>query len=449
MQQLRLPWGYHRLAPGAGRRFNPGRWHHFAAWPRGRLVNQLAVDAWRRDDGRVKDTPPAEFLPVGSSPPMMRGKTNKVALMLGGGARAAYHAGFLRRLGELHPELYFPILTGVSAGAINIACLGSGTGSFRENSVRLADLWANITVSQVFRADWTATLANMLRWVGRLATGGSGLTPSTRSLVDTEPLRNFLSAALRPGADGRLQGLADNVRRGHLDAVAITTTNYLSGLSTTWVESRDVVSWSRPGRSGVPADLGLNHVMASCALPLFFPAVRLENAWHGDGGIRLVSPLSPAIHLGATKILAISTRPARPFPTTDPIRPVPYPAPASIIGQMLDAVFLDVLDQDALHLQRLNHLLAGHPRQNQDGLSQVELILVRPSVDIAALAAAHERDLPRAFRFAIRGLGTRDTAQSDLLATVMFSHSYVGQLMEIGARDAEVRSDEIAAFVRG
>lgn len=381
---------------------------------------------------------------------MMRGKQNKVALMLGGGgARAAYHAGFLRRLGELHPELYFPILTGVSAGAINIACLGTGTGSFRENSVRLADFWSNITVGQVFNADWAATLANMLRWVGRLATGGSGLAPSTRSMVNTGPLRKFLSDALKPGADGRLLGVADNVRRGHLDAVAITTTNYLSGISTTWVESREVISWSRPGRTGLPADLGLDHIMASCALPLFFPAVRLENAWHGDGGIRLVSPLSPAIHLGATKILAISTRPPRPFPASDPIRPVPYPAPASIIGQMLDAVFLDVLDQDALHLQRLNHLLAGHPRQNQDGLSKVELILVRPSVDIAALAAAHEKDLPRAFRFAIRGLGTRDTAQSDLLATLMFSHNYVGQLMDIGARDAEVRSDEIAAFVRG
>jgi NTE family protein len=398
----------------------------------------------------VQNTRPADFLPVGSSPPLIRGKTNKVALMLGGGgARAAYHAGFLRRLGELHPDLCFPILNGVSAGAINIACLGSGTGSFRENTVRLADFWSNITVSQVFRTDWAATLASMLRWAGRLVTGGSGLAPRIRSLVNTGPLREFLSAALQPAADGRLQGVADNVRRGHLEAVAVTTTNYLSGISTTWVESREVVSWSRPGRVGLPADLGLDHVMASCALPLFFPAVRLENAWHGDGGIRLVSPLSPAIHLGATKILAISTRPARPFPTTDPIQPVAYPAPASIIGQMLDAVFLDVLDQDALHLQRLNHLLAGHPRQNLDGLSKVELLLVRPTVDIAALAAAHERDLPRAFRFATRGLGTRDTAQSDLLATVMFSHGYVGQLMAIGARDAESRSEEIAAFVRG
>lgn len=381
---------------------------------------------------------------------MSGGKLSKVALVLGGGgARAAYHAGFLRRLGELHPELCFPVLTRVSAGAINIACLGSGAGSFQENSVRLADFWSGITVSQVLRADWTTTLANMMRWVGRLVMGGSGLTPSVRSLVDTTPLRDFLSSALRPGVDGRLLGVAENVRRGHLDAVAITTTNYLTGISTTWVESREVISWSRPGRAGLPADLELNHIMASCALPLFFPAVQLENAWHGDGGIRLVSPLSPAIHLGATKILAISTRPPRPFPPADTIRPVPYPAPASIIGQMMDAVFLDVLDQDALHLQRLNHLLAGHPHFTEDGLSRVELILVRPSVDLAALASAHERDLPRAFRFAIRGLGTRDTTQADLLATVMFSPSYAGQLMDIGARDAEVRADEIAAFVRG
>lgn len=415
--------------------------------PERSLANRLAAGGLMQKDAGVKNAPPPEMSPVGSSPPLMRGHPGKVALVLGGGgARAAYHAGFLRRLGELHPGAFFPILTGVSAGAINIACLGSGTGTFRENSARLADFWSSITVAQVFHADWMATLTNMLRWVGRLAAGGSSLTPRARSLVDTEPLRKFLSAALHTGATGRLQGVADNVRRGHLDAVAITTTNYLSGISTTWVESREVASWSRPGRTGLPADLELNHVMASCALPLFFPAVQLENAWHGDGGIRLVSPLSPAIHLGATKILAISTRPTRPYAEADPLKLVSYPAPASIIGQMLDAVFLDVLDQDALHLQRLNHLLAGHPLQNQDGLSQIDLLLVRPSVDIAALSAAHEGDLPRAFRFAIRGWGTKDSAQSDLLATVMFSRSYVEQLMAIGARDAEARHEKIAAF---
>jgi NTE family protein len=287
----------------------------------------------------------------------------------------------------------------------------------------------------------------MLGWTGRLAAGGSQIARGPRSLVDTTPLRTFLSGALSRKGDDRLHGVANSVRDGRVDAVAITTTNYFTGISTTWVESRDVVAWQRPGRCGLPADLNLDHVMASCALPLFFPAVRLENAWHGDGGIRLVSPLSPAIHLGATRILAISTRPARRMPDADPIAPRPYPAPATILGQLLDAVFLDVLDQDALHLQRLNYLLEGRPQSAESGLRRIELLLIRPSQDLAPLAAACEADLPRAFRFAIRGLGTLDASQSDLLATVMFSQRYLSALMEIGARDAEARHKEVAAFL--
>jgi NTE family protein len=377
------------------------------------------------------------------------GEKGRLAMTLGGGgARAAYHAGFLRRLGELEPDLHFPVLTGVSAGAINIACLGSGPGNFGANAVRLAEFWTAITAEQVFRSDWLAVIANMLSWAARLVSGGARLTPRARSLVDTSPLRHFLMAALCPAGDSRLHGIEENIRRGRLDAVGITTTNYYTGISTTWVESREVVSWQRPGRCGLPADLTLDHVMASCALPLFFPAVRLENAWHGDGGIRLVSPLSPAIHLGATRVLALSTRPARPMPEVDPIEPRPYPSPASIIGQMLDAVFLDVLDQDALHLHRLNQLLARNPAAAPAGLHPIQLLLVRPSVDLATLAWKYEAELPQAFRHAIRGLGTKETSHADLLATVMFSHGYVRELMAIGERDASARHRQIAAFLR-
>lgn len=372
----------------------------------------------------------------------------KNALMLtGGGARAAYQAGFLQRLGQLEPELRFPILTGVSAGAINTACLASGAGNFGETSRQLAEFWGRLTVAQVFRSDFAAIAGSMARWGGQLITGGNRFFPPNRSFVDTAPLRAFLGAALTSGAD-RLDGVAANIRSGRLEAVAFTTSNYATGVSTTWVEHREVISWLRPGRCGLPADLGLDHVMASSALPLFFPAVSLENSWHGDGGIRLTAPFSPAIHLGATRILAVATRPELPLPEADPLEPRRYPSTANVMGLLLDAVFLDVIDQDAHHLRRLSELASDRAGSDGRRLRRVELLVVRPSRNLAPITQAHEAELPRALRYALRGLGTRQASQGDLLATVMFTPGYIREAMALGARDALERHAEIAAFLR-
>ncbi len=369
-------------------------------------------------------------------------------ILTGGGARAAYQAGFLQVLGELEPDLHFPILTGVSAGAINIASLASGTGNFGRDAAQLADLWRRLTVGQVFRADFGAIAGSMLRWGAQLVAGGNRFFPPNRSLVDPSPLRQFLAAALT--RDGhRLHGVAENIRSGRLEAAAFTTSNYATGVSTTWVEHRDIVSWLRPGRCGLPADLCLDHVMASSALPLFFPAVILENSWHGDGGIRLTAPFSPAIHLGATRILALATRPERPLPEADPLAPRAYPTTAQVMGLLLEAVFLDVIDQDAHHLRRLNELASERTGSDGRHLRRVELKVVRPSQNLARITQAHEAELPRAFRYALRGLGTRQTAQGDLLATVMFTPGYIREAMALGAHDARERHAEIAAFLCG
>lgn len=371
------------------------------------------------------------------------------ALMLtGGGARAAYQAGFLQRLGELEPDLHFPILTGVSAGAINTACLASGPGNFGHNTALLADFWRKLSIEQVFRSDFPAIAGSMLRWGAQFVTGGSRFLPPNRSLVDPSPLRQFLGAVLT--RDGRrLEGVAANIRSGRLDAVAFTTSNYASGVSTTWVEHRDIISWLRPGRCGLPADLSLDHVMASSALPLFFPAVSLENSWHGDGGIRLTAPFSPAIQLGATRILALATRPELPLPEADPLVLRNYPTTANVMGLLLDAVFLDVIDQDAHHLRRLNGLASDHGGSDGRNLRRVELLVVRPSQNLAPITQAHEAELPPAFRYALRGLGTRQAKQGTLLATVMFTPGYIREAMVLGAHDAQERHAEIAAFLRG
>ena len=215
--------------------------------------------------------------------------------------------GFLRAAARLFPELSIPYVTGVSAGAINAAHLASHHGSFIQAVEELSHLWGNLTVEDVFRTDTRALIGNMMRWTARLTSGGAPAANPVRALVDTEPLRQYLNDTLH-AVDGELTGIRYNIEKGRLKAAAISTSSYTTGQSTTWVQGRDIQTWERPHRRARRAVLNVEHVMASTAIPLFFPAVALDDGWHGDGSIRLTAPLSPALHLGARRIIAISTR---------------------------------------------------------------------------------------------------------------------------------------------
>ncbi len=377
----------------------------------------------------------------------MNGKTSRLALVLaGGGARAAYQVGFLRSLARAFPELRFPILTGVSAGAINAAFLANSTEEFPQAVEQLADLWLRLTPAQVFRTDFAALGANMLRWVAHLTSGGAPLTPRVRGFVDTAPLRAFLQGAF--GADGGpLTGIDENLRSGRLQALGITTTSYATGQSITWVQGNGLTMWERPGRRSRRTQLTVEHIMASCALPLFFPAAQLEHTWHGDGGLRQTAPLSPALHLGAERIIAISTRYARSLSEADQPTTLGYPPLATMLGVLLETVFLDMLDADAAYLHRLNQLLAQQPQTAEMGLRTVDLQLQRPAQNLERLAHEFECELPRPFRWAIRGLGTRQTSRADLLATLLFEPGYIRRLIAIGERDGEERRAELAGFL--
>ena len=187
--------------------------------------------------------------------------------------------------------------------------------------------------------------------------------------------------------------------------------------------------------------------MASTALPLLFPAVQLENAWYGDGGIRLAAPLSPVLHLGARRVLAISTRYEKGPDEVDETAIHGYPPPAQVAGVLLNSIFLDLLDNDALRLERLNQLLAMLPPEHRAGLEPVKLLVLRPSQDLGKLASQFEAQLPRSFRFLTRGLGTRETKSPDILSFVLFQPDYLRTLMEIGEADADARIEEIAHFL--
>jgi NTE family protein len=206
-------------------------------------------------------------------------------------------------------------------------------------------------------------------------------------------------------------------------------------------------SWERPARKSNCCPIRVDHVMASAALPFFFPAIEVDDAWYGDGGIRLTAPLSPAIHLGARKIIAVTTRYARTREEADRPMITGYPPPAQVAGVLFNAIFLDQLDGDALQLRLINELIAKLPEEERQGLRPIDLLVVRPSEDLGRLANAYEAELPKGFRFLTRGLGTRETRSNDMLSLVMFQPDYVKHLMDLGEADAGKRRADFAAFL--
>lgn len=375
--------------------------------------------------------------------------TGGLALVLSGGAaRAAYQAGVLRGIARIAPRLAPEVLTGVSAGAINTAFLASSQQPFAATADDLVALWSRMSVERVFHVHTAALAWSVTRWGARLLAGRRSSTLRTRGMVDNEPLREFLHECLR--ADGeRIPGISASLARGPLRSIAVTASSYTSGQSITWVQGNCPGGWERPHRRSVATELRVEHVLASAALPLFFPAVRVDDEWYGDGGIRLTHPLSPAVHLGAERILAISVRSR---PSLDAVRAPAgagdgYPSPAHVLGQLHQAIFLDQFDADADQLRRTNRMLDKLPPDERGDLRKIDILVLRPSVDLGELAEQHEPKLPWMFRYLTRGLGTAESRGNDALSLVMFQRDYLEHLIELGEKDALARRDEIERFL--
>ena len=373
-----------------------------------------------------------------------------LALVLsGGGARAAYQVGVLRFLTREFPGLVPDILTGVSAGGINAAFLAARQEPFAIKVEALSSMWSNLRIDDVFRVDLRDLASRTVRWGGRLLGGGKTPLEPAKSLVDTTPLRDLLERVLE-AKGGVLPGIQKNLHAGWLRAVALTGSSYTTGQSITWVQTAEdcrIGTWERPQRRSQVCTFRVDHVMASSALPFLFPAIDVDGAWYGDGGIRLTAPLSPAVHLGAKRIFAVSTRYARSRQEADRPLVVGYPPPAQVAGVLYNAIFLDQLDSDALHMHQINDLIARVPEDQRDGLRHLDLLVIRPSEDLGRLANAYEAELPRAFRFLTRGMGTREARSNDMLSLVMFQPDYVQRLIDMGEADALAKSDEIEQFL--
>jgi NTE family protein len=362
----------------------------------------------------------------------------------GGGAHAAYQVGVLAAIVERVPGVEFPILTGVSAGAINIAFLAAHRGSLGGAVAALRREWGRLTVERVYRIRPAHLVGAGLRWLAETAFGRHGGPAVVRGLMDLQPLRQFLARGLD------FDGIDTNIATGRLRAVALSATPYASDQTVTFVHGAEAVpTWRRALRYSVKTRLTLDHVMASAAIPILFPAVRLGDQFYSDGSVRQTAPLAPAIHLGATALLVITTRPD---PQTSP--PVPssareYPSVAEVIGLLLHAVFQDGPDADAERLERINHLLDTCPggAPGADGLRPVRLLLLRPSRDLGALAVAHRVRLPRLVDWVVRGMGGHGAAAADFISYLLFDPAYTTALIELGYADAQGQWPRIERFL--
>lgn len=367
-------------------------------------------------------------------------------MLTGGGARGAYQVGVVHWLARNYPELAVPIITGVSAGAINAAHIAAHPGTFRQAAAELRGLWSELTPDDIFRSDASSLSWKALRVGMRLVSGGFLPSPKVHGFLDTNPLDALLEESYA-AIDRELTGIEANLERGKLKALAITATSYSTGQSVTWVQGRDIKTWDRPQRVSEHTRMRVEHIMASAALPIFFPAIKVGTAWYGDGGIRLAAPLSPALHLGAEKIFAVSTRYARSKEESQVQVIHDYPPPAQVLGVLMNAIFLDLVDQDALRMQRFNELIEKIPEEKRQGMRPVKLFVLRPTRDLGRLVSEYEPKLPPAFKFMTRGLGTRETRSPDMLSMLMFQKDYLTRLMEIGEADAEARAAEIEKFL--
>lgn len=385
-------------------------------------------------------------------------------VLTAGGARGAYQAGVLRRIGEMKAlrgePSPFPIISGASAGAINGAMIAAHSDRFREGTRLLASFWAKLETTDVVRTDARAMLGNLRRMAMDVALGSLIGAGRVASLLDPAPLRGYLAQRLP------FPRIAERVASGDLYALAVTATGYHSGRAYTFIQGRrGHPTWLLSRRIGINADITVDHVYASAAIPIVFPPVALHlgrtMAWFGDGAMRMVAPMSPAIRLGADRVLAIGIRSYEaaqhllqtelaPVHDGEPVA-MHRPPLAQICGVFLNAIFLDHLDADVEHLERMNRLVEelDHPvlRDPSSPLRSIRHLVLSPSEDLAVVAKTYAHRLPRSVRYLLDGLGTPDAQSADLTSYLLFDSAYTRELIEIGYRDAGRQMAEIEDFL--
>jgi NTE family protein len=365
-------------------------------------------------------------------------------VLTGGGARSAYQVGVLLALAELLPRARnpFQVIVGTSAGAVAASVLAAEAHRWRRAVAGLERVWANFRSEQVFHVDSPHMLRAGAHWVLALMSGGLVLAPP-KSMLDNSPLRALLERHVD------CAGVRRSIARGHLRAFALCATSYASGQSVAFFDGIDSIhDWSRSQRIGRRCEFTLDHLMASAAIPLLFPPMKIGEEYFGDGAMRQLNPLSPAIHLGADRLLIIGVRARRAAGVTVSRVQSSMPTPGEIFGYMLDTLFTDQIYGDLEQLERINTLVESAPDATR-GERHVETLMLAPSVDPRELAARHLAEIPRGLRALLRVIGGRDPSSSQLASYLIFEAGYTRALIELGYRDAMEARSALIAFMTG
>jgi len=379
--------------------------------------------------------------------PQSGGKSGLV--LAGGGARAAYQVGVLKALRDVLPDPKvnpFPIICGTSAGAVNAGSLAVYADDFSHAVDNLFEVWRHFQPHNVYRSDFVGVVANSARWLAGFFFGAF-LKNRRISLLDSRPLESLLSRRLD------FSRIERNIRSGALDAVAITCSGYSSGQSCSFFEaSEQFEGWQRSQRIGIKTGIRVEHLMASSAIPFLFPPYKVNREFFGDGSMRQIAPVSPALHLGADRIVVIGTARIR-NENPERTRGDLFPSLAQIAGHVMNSIFLDSLAVDLERLERINRTLSAVDsatlRKMGLTLHHVDVLVLTPSEPLEDIAVKHVGNLPWTIRFLLRSVGAMRRGGANLASYLLFERGYCNELIELGYNDTIKRRDEVEAFLAG